>query len=93
MGMLLFSDVKSEGGLLGETHFKRPLSNHISRTTTTVLQAATPACCVTATRWAPSPELVTERAASVSVNPVSLDASVTAVTTPSLRFLLMAVKV
>lgn len=69
------------------------LSCHVSRTTTTALKTATPASCVTATRSALSPERVTERAASVSVNPASLDASVTAVTTPSLRFLPTAVKV
>lgn len=70
-----------------------PLSNPVSRTTTTAPKAATPACCVTATRSALSPERATERAASVSVNPASSDASATAATTPSLRFLLTAVKV
>lgn len=65
----------------------------ISRTTTTVLKAVTAVCCVTATRLALSPEHVTERVASVSVRLVSSDASVNAVTTPLLRFLLTAVKV
>lgn len=65
----------------------------ISRTTTTVLKAVTAVCCVTATRSALSPEHVTERVASVSVRPVSSDASVNAVTTPLLRFLLTAVRV
>lgn len=72
-------------------HF--PFLAPVSRTTTTVLKAATPACCATATLSARSPERVTERAASVSVNPESSDASATAVTTPSLRSLLTAAKV
>lgn len=89
-----------EKRLLLKNWFKRkivnqqlPLSNPVSRTTTTVLKEVILACCVTATQSALSPEHVTERAASVSVNPASSDASVTAVTTPSPRFLLTAVKV
>lgn len=65
----------------------------VSRTTTTVLKAVTPASCATATLSALSPELATEKAGSVSVKPVSSAVSVIAATTRSLRSLLTAVKV
>lgn len=63
------------------------------RSFTTIRGALTPACHVTATRWAPSRGHVTQRQASVSAGLAWLVASATHVTTPSLRSQTLAVKV